>query len=141
MLESRTDAEVAALDTDRIAFDLDLLFWSLLQKEPQHQVARNELRATERLRRLAEKHEDLALAQGLADDAAYLQTVIPVYATRSTRCLRQWTRYWDALLKHRLPDELYEALDAIALVERRTLLEQLTLVVQAGVTQWQAGRT
>ena len=38
MLESRSDAEVAALDVDRKACDLDLLFGALVEKVAQHRA-------------------------------------------------------------------------------------------------------
>jgi hypothetical protein len=138
MLEDRSDAEVTALPADRLAFDMDFLLEALVDEVAQQKVAANELRATERLRRLAMKHEDLRLAQGLSEDAAYLQTVVPVYAARCGRYRTQWQRHWDALLKHKIPDTLYDALEMIAATEQRTLHEQLILVLHEAVAQWQA---
>jgi hypothetical protein len=138
LLEERSDAEVTALTADRLAFDMDFLLEALVDEVAQHKVAANELRATERLRRLAMKHEDLRLAQGLSEDAAYLQTVVPVYAARCGRYRRQWQRHWDALLKHKIPDTLYDALEAIAAAEHCTLSEQIITLLRAGVAQWQA---
>jgi len=55
------------------------------------------LQATQRLRRLAEKHEDARLAQGLAEDEAYMTDVVATYTPRASRYLTQWCRYWRAL--------------------------------------------
>jgi hypothetical protein len=96
-LASRTDAEVAALSADRLVFDLDLLFDKVLEHYGQHRAVEIELRATERLYGLATKHEDLPLARGLAEDAAYLAEVVPVYTERWSQAITQWLRYWRAL--------------------------------------------
>ena len=137
-LESRSDADVDALPADRVVFDLELLLDALVSKETLYHEAVTELRATERLTRLAWKHEDVALAQGLSRDADYLQTVVPVYAERCGRMRRQWDRLWQALTKYRLPDELHDALGAIAQAEGRTPLAQITLFLKAAVAEWQA---
>jgi hypothetical protein len=140
-LESRTDAGVEALTCDQLSLELEELLGALVAKETLRHEAINELRATERLRRLAMKHEDLDLAQGLSDDAAYLQGVVPRYADTCRRYWTQWHRYWDALLKYRLPDGLHDDRHTIAAVEGRTPLDQITLFLTASVTQWQAHRS
>jgi hypothetical protein len=136
-LEMRTDAEVEALTCDQLSLALEVLLDALVAKETLYHEAMNELRATDRLRRLAMKHEDLALARGLSEDAAYLQQVVPRYADTCGRYWTQWGRYWEALLKYRLPDKLHEALHTIAATEGRSPLDQITRFLHDAVTQWQ----
>jgi hypothetical protein len=88
VLRGRTDAEVAGLALDRLVFDLDLLFDKVLDCTLKAKVAANELRATQRLRRLAEKHEDDVLAEKLAEDEAYLAEVVPLYRQRESAAIR-----------------------------------------------------
>jgi hypothetical protein len=140
MLEARSDAELAMLTCDQVSQALESLLDALVRKETLSHEAMNELRATERLGRLAMKHEDLELAQGLCEDAAYLRTVVPRYADICGRYWTQWHRYWDALLQYRLPDELHEALHTIAAAEHRTQLDQITLFLHEAVAAWQARR-
>jgi hypothetical protein len=96
-LTRRTEAEIAALPLDRLVFDLDLLFDQVVDRYGKAKEAANELRATERLRRLAEKHEEIALARQLAEDEAYMAEVVPVYEQRRSAYLTQWVRYWRIL--------------------------------------------
>jgi hypothetical protein len=96
-LEARSAEDIAALSPHQLVFELDLLFDQVIDKYGKAEVVKNELRATERLHRLAMKHEDLTLAQGLADDAAYLRTVVPRYRSDWSRRVDQWYRLWRAL--------------------------------------------
>jgi hypothetical protein len=64
--------------------------------------------------------------------------VVPVYTARCRRYRTQWQRHWDALLKHKIPDTLYDALEAIAAAEHCTMQEQIILLLRAGVARWQA---
>lgn len=96
-LTRRTEAELATLPLDRLVFDLDLLFDQVLDRYGKATEATNELRATQRLRRLAEKHEEIAMARQLAEDEAHMAEVAPVYQQRSFRYLDQWLRYWKVL--------------------------------------------
>ena len=78
MLASLSDAALAEKSLDWLLWILDLLPYQHMAKAAQAQVAANELRATERLRLLAEKHEDDTLAQGLAADEAHMRQVVPL---------------------------------------------------------------
>ena len=136
-LEDRTDGDVLALTADRLALDLESLLEALVEEVAQHQVAESDWRAAQRLRRLAHKHEDVELRYWTAIEVEHFQRVVPQYAAQCTRYWQQWRRHWAALLKHRLPDALYDALEAIAAAEHRTLHEQILLVLRAGVARWQ----
>lgn len=94
-LESCSDAALRTRDLTWVLGYLDLLRDKDKSVYTRWQVAVNELRATERLQRLATKHEDLGLARGLAEDAAYLRDeAIPFYAALWQRCEAQGRRLW-----------------------------------------------
>ena len=137
-LEERTAGDVLALTADRLALDLESLLEALVEEVAQHQVAESDWRAAQRLRRLAHKHEDVELLYWTAIEVEHFQRVKPQYAAQCRRYWQQWRRHWAALLKHRLPDALYDALETIAATEHRTLHEQLILVLRDGVARWQA---
>jgi hypothetical protein len=137
-LEDRTDGDVLALTADRLALDLECLLEALVEEVARHQVAASDWRAAQRLRRLAHKHEDVKLLYWTAREVEHFQRVKPQYAAQCRRYWQQWRRHWAALLKHRLPDALYDALETIAATEHRTLHEQLILVLRDGVARWQA---
>ena len=139
-LESRSDAAVEGLDADWLSRELELLLVALVQKETQQHVAAQELQATQRLRSLAEKHEDLAVVRGCEEALADLQLLLPLYADVRERYWAQWGRHWQSILKYRLPDALHDALGAIAAAEGRTSLCQITLFLKAAVAEWQARR-
>ena len=94
-LESCSDAALRSQDTGWVLMYLDLLRDKDKSVYTRWQVAENELRATERLQRLAAKHEDLTLARGLSEDAAYLRDeAIPFYKVLWERCETQGRRLW-----------------------------------------------
>jgi Txe/YoeB family toxin of Txe-Axe toxin-antitoxin module len=99
-LEALSDQAITALTPRGLLFELDLLFDQVVDKYGKYQEVKNELRATERLQRLAEKHEDAPLAQGLSEDAAYLRTVVPLYQGYWSRRIDQWHRLWRVLDAH-----------------------------------------
>ena len=137
-LESRSDAAVERLDADWLSRELELLLVALVQKETQQHVAATELRATERLRSLAEKHEDIDVVRGCEAALADFHLLLPLYAEVRERYWVQWGRHWQSLLKYRLPDALHDALGVIAQAEGRTPLEQIMLFLKAAVAEWQA---
>jgi hypothetical protein len=97
MLEGRTDASLEVLTTSRILFDLDLLLHAYLAAQTGWKVAAQELQACARLVRLAEKHEDLAVAQALREDGDYLRSAVPGYEARAQACFTEWYRLWREL--------------------------------------------
>jgi hypothetical protein len=124
MLEDRSDAEVAALDVDRRAFALDLLLHALVEKEAQHRAAAAHLREAQHHLRLAHKHEDASEMYWTSVQIEHFQRVVPVYAERCRRYWCQWSRYWEALLQARMPEDLYKAVQDIADVEGRAYLDR-----------------
>ena len=68
-LETLSKEAIQAMTPSDLLWELDLLFDQVIDKYGKYCEAKNELQATERLARLATKHEDAALAQGLADGA------------------------------------------------------------------------
>jgi hypothetical protein len=138
MLEDRSDAEVTALPADRLACDLDFLLEALVEEVAQHQVAEAHLREAAHHQRLAAKHEDADEVYWTTVQLDHFQRVVPRYAAQCRRYWQQWRRHWAALLKHRLPDALYDALETIAATEHRTLHEQIAQLLREGVARWQA---
>jgi hypothetical protein len=138
MLEARSDTAVLALTADRLAQDLESLLEALVEEVAQHQVAEAHLREAAHHQRLAAKHEDADELYWTTVQLDHFQRVLPRYAAQCTRHWQQWRRHWAALLKHRLPDALYDALEMIAATERRTLHEQIIQVLWEGVGRWQA---
>ena len=138
LLEDRTDGDVLALTADRLAQDLECLLDALVDEVAQHQVAASDWRAAQRLRRYAHKHEDAALIYWTHREVEHGERVVPRSAAQCTRYWQQWRRHWAALLKHRLPDALYDALETIAATEHRTLHEQIAQLLREGVARWQA---
>lgn len=96
-LEDLSEADVAALETRWLVCDLDLLVSDMLTKYARLKTAENELQATERLIRLALKHEDGGVAPPLSHEAAYLREVIPMYHTWWSQSYTQWRRLWSEL--------------------------------------------
>jgi hypothetical protein len=137
MLESRSDDDVAALDTDNKVCEMALLFDALVEQAAQHRAAEAHLRAAQHHQHMAYKHEDVDEIAGATAIIDHLERVVPLYTNRLLRLHQQWSRYWSALLCHRIPDELYEALLAIAEAEGRTLTEQMVVMLDEAVAQWQ----
>jgi hypothetical protein len=139
MLESRSDGDLAALDVDRKALDMELLFDALVEQVAQHRGAEAHLRAAQHHYQLAHKHEDADELYWTAVQIEHFQRVVPLYQDRCRRLHQQWSRYWNALLCHRFPDALYEALLEIADAEQRTMTEQMMVFLDEAVGRWYSG--
>jgi hypothetical protein len=138
IMEARSDAEVWALTADRIALDLDLLFWSILAVHAVWKGGVQALQAKQWLLHVALQHGDRLVEGQCLYDLARLQTETPAAEAQWRRCLTQWQRHWQALLKHQLPEELHNDLEAMAEAEGRSLFCQIVLVLRDGVARWQA---
>ena len=136
-LERRTDAEVAALDTDQKACDLDRIFAALIEHVALHRAAAVQLREAQHYYRLACKHEDTDETAWAAVALEHCEHEELVSQEQWIRLHVQWQRHWQALLHHRIPDAVYDALLTIAEAEHRTFLEQMVLFLTEAVSQWQ----
>lgn len=96
-LESHSDAALRSQDAGWILLYLRLLRDKDTSVYTRWQVAKNELQATERLQRLAMKHEDLDFADELGNKLDYLRDIIPQYAALWQRIETQGQRLWEML--------------------------------------------
>src|SRR5262249_39242690 len=139
-LEARTDADVMARSADQLAGDLEHLFWDLLAMHAAWKVTAHAFQAKTALLHLALRHEDRMVERQCLRELARLQGELPSAEAAYERCLRQLGRHWQSLLKYRLPDQLHDALGAIAVAEGRSPLCQITHFLQTAVDMWHAQR-
>src|SRR5215468_8966565 len=118
-LEARTPAELRALSADVLAEDLDVLVWTLLALHAATHRTTHALQAKRELLHVALRHEDGVVERHCLQELAQLQTELPVAEAAYQRCLAQWHRYWQALLRYRMPETLHADLTAIAAAEHR----------------------
>jgi hypothetical protein len=117
ILEDRTDVEMMALPADELIFDLDLFFWNILAVHASWKGALQAFQLKSWVLDMASRHEDHIVERQCLRDLARLQTELPVTEAQCQRCLTQWHRLWDALLRYRIPDALHEMLEGIAEAE------------------------
>jgi len=137
LLESRSDDDVAALDTDHKVFDMERLFDALIEQVAQHRGAEVHVWEARHHHQLACKHEDIDEIAWTAVQIDEFQRLVSLEKEDLCRLHHQWLRYWNALLHNRFPDELYEALLAIAEAEGHTMIEQMVVFLDEAVAQWQ----
>jgi hypothetical protein len=96
-LAAISDAQLQTYSVGWLLLHLNLLRDSDVTVYTRWKRAENALQATERLLRLALKHEDTLVAQALTEDADYLRSVLPVYQDRAHQCFMQYWRLWQVL--------------------------------------------
>jgi hypothetical protein len=96
-LAETTDEALLGWTLGRLLLELELLRDKDKAVYTQLKVPANELRATQRLIRLAMKHEDREVATALAEDALYLEDVIAQYQVRWDQCETQGRRLWKVI--------------------------------------------